>query len=159
MKNKDFYKQQLYEVTCKHDIFAVNEKTGEVTNCKKLNCSDCLFYCRYRFPNCDTCNERAIEWLEEEHAEPPILSDAEKQYLENFIRPFKDRVIEITKRELTDDYEYLSFYVKSLGDFGTDSFDLPLFKCGAAYRGMKQDARYTLNKLGLFASEEGDNEE
>lgn len=158
MKNREYYEDKIHEIAYAHDVFAVDKTTGEMIRCGKMKCGNCLFNLLKEFPTCYTCSECARAWLEQEYTKP-VLDDIEKRYLEGFIRPFKNRVVEITKRKLTDDYEYLSFYVKSLGDFETDSFDLPLFKCGAAYRGMKQDTRYTLNKLGLFASEEGDNEE
>ena len=88
-----------------------------------------------------------------------MLTGKEKRYLENVIKPFRDRVERITKMKFLDDYEFLNFYVTSLDGFGTDSFDLPVFKRNTAYLGMEQGKRYTPEKLGLFADEEEDDEE
>ena len=153
MKNKEFYKDEIFEVACKRDRFALNKTTKEIDCCLEMNCCDCLFdsshYC---------CGSLAMKWLEEEHVEP-LLTGKEKRYLENVLRPFRDRVERITKMKFLDDYEFLNFYVKSLGGFGTDSFDLPVFKLNTAYLGMEQDKWYTPEELGLFADEEENNEE
>ena len=152
MKNKEFYKDEIYEVACKHDLFAVNKKTGEVTNCENIKCHDCLFGFRPASIG-DSCYERTMEWLEQEHIEP-LLKDKEKRYIENVIRPFKNRVKGVVKNETTTGYEYLNFIVMSLDKTRTDSFGLPLFNCNTAYLGMELGKWYMPEKLGLFADEE-----
>lgn len=155
MKNREYYKDKLYQIACAHDIFAVNEKTGEVTNCKKQNCCDCLFYHHYKFSTWDTCYKRAIEWLEQEHTEP-ILDDVEKRYLENFIRPFKNRVRSVTKRMYSDDFAYLQLHINSLysNKQQGELINLPLFVWDKLYRNMTLRKKFTVKDLKLFEEEE-----
>lgn len=153
MKNKEFYKDEIYEVACKRDVFAVNKKTGEVMRCACAKCYDCVFDNHRKFRTCTDCNERAMAWLEQEHIEP-LLKDKEKRYIENVIRPFKNRVKGVVKNKTTTGYEYLNFIVVSLDKTRTDSFGLPLFNCNTAYLGMELGKWYMPEKLGLFADEE-----
>ena len=152
MKNKEFYKDEIYEVACKRDCFAVNKKTGDVMRCKYTICHDCLFNYLKGFSNCNNCDERAIEWLEQEHIEP-ILNDVEKRYLEAVIRPFKDRVKKLKKSEIFKDYAELYINVASMIDPATDDFCLPVFGKNDAYLGMEYDKEYTIVELGLFEDE------
>lgn len=145
MKNKEFYKQQIYEVACKRDRFALNKTTKEIECCLKMNCCDCLFdsshYC---------CGSRAMKWLEEEHVEP-VLDDVEKRYLENVIRPFKDRVKFIRKDYTTGENAFIrvDVYLYSNIEY-TDTFSLPYFDVTKMYTGMEKNKCYTLEELGLF---------
>lgn len=90
--------------------------------------------------------------------EKPILDDVEKRYLENVLRPFKDRVIYIEKAEYEDfDYEYLIYRVSlPVKRFGYECCSLPLFDKCSMYKGMECGKRYSLKELGLF---EGDGDE
>lgn len=83
-----------------------------------------------------------------------ILDEKEKQYLQNVIKPFRDRVKSIAKQNYTNGYDYISISVSyPINDcfdcFGTDSLFLPVFKSGTMYRNMKLDKKYTLEELGL----------
>lgn len=75
-----------------------------------------------------------------------ILEDAEKRYLGGVIRPFKDKVMYITKRSVISDstIEYISIQLA-----GDEYIWLPRFKKGTMYKGMESDHRYTLEELGL----------
>lgn len=77
---------------------------------------------------------------------PQILDDDEKRYLEGVIRPFKDKVMYITKRSVISDstIEYISIQLA-----GDEYIWLPRFKKGTMYKGMEPDRRYTLEELGL----------
>lgn len=77
---------------------------------------------------------------------PQILNDDEKRYLEGVIRPFKDKVMYITKRSVISDstIEYISIQLA-----GDEYIWLPRFKKGTMYKGMGPDHRYTLEELGL----------
>ncbi len=79
-------------------------------------------------------------------AYPQILEDAEKRYLEGVIRPFKDKVLYITKRSVISDstIEYISIQLA-----GDEYIWLPRFKKGTMYKGAEPDHRYTLEELGL----------
>lgn len=154
MKNKEFYKDEIYEVACKRDVFAVNKKTGEVMRCACAKCYDCVFDNHRKFPTCTDCNERAMAWLEQEHIEP-ILNDAEKRYLENVIRPFKNRVKFIRKNVTTNKCAYICIDLYLYDDSGDlDFFSLPYFDDEKMYTGMEKEKCYTLEELGLFTDEE-----
>lgn len=75
--------------------------------------------------------------------EKEILDDEEKRYLKAVIRPFKDKIIYISK-EIDFGREYYIYI--GLDD---DSIYLPNFKKGTMYNGMEEDEKYTLKELGL----------
>lgn len=77
-----------------------------------------------------------------------VLDKAEKEYLENLLRPFRNKVKTIIKCAYAIDTEYLSIEMKN----GFDNFELPNFKLKSMYKGMKQEKCYTLKELGLFES-------
>lgn len=73
-----------------------------------------------------------------------ILDKEEKEYLEAVIRPFRDRMIYISKEEYADE-EYVSIVYG-----GGWTVDLPNFSRGTMYKGMELNKEYTLDELGLF---------
>ena len=79
----------------------------------------------------------------------PVLNDAEKEYLGNIIKPFRDRVIWIGK-SIYIPGEYIEIYLRHYDD-GCSSYSiiLPYFKKGTMYNGMELDKEYTLEELGL----------
>lgn len=84
-----------------------------------------------------------------------ILDKVEKEYLENFLRPFKEDVKEITKikKAFSFQNEMLHIGLKNIGSY---DIILPEFKKGTMYKGMELYEAYTLQELGLF--KEGKNE-
>lgn len=74
--------------------------------------------------------------------ERKILDEAEKRYLKAVIRPFKDRVKFIFKKEDIGEY----FIEISLNN---DTMIFPNFKKGTMYNGMGENKKYTLKELGL----------
>lgn len=78
--------------------------------------------------------------------EKSILDKVEKRYLENLLRPFKDRVMYVKKINYLNKKEYLSIYLNEQNEV----VYLPSFKEGTMYKGMKPLTRYTLKELGLF---------
>lgn len=81
-------------------------------------------------------------------AKVEILDEAEKRYLRGVIRPFRDRVEAIEKKQgVRDDGEYKSFISISI-DYDTDIM-LPYFDTDTMYNGMKANQKYTLEELGL----------
>lgn len=74
---------------------------------------------------------------------PEILDEAEKRYLRNVIRPFRDKVTYIRK------------FVYSTGDAKIDIvvenwyICLPTFPKNQMYKNMEDDKKYTLEELGL----------
>ena len=75
--------------------------------------------------------------------EEPILDYKEKEYLGNLIRPFRNRVICIVKKDDFSD-EYITILVKY-----DDTIFLPSFKKDTMYKNMKVDKEYILEELGL----------
>lgn len=155
MKNKEFYKDEIYEAACKRDTFAVNKKTGGVMRCEYTMCYDCVFNNRSEFLACANCDERAIEWLEQEHIEP-VLNDVEKRYLEAVLMPFKNRVLYVAKViSNTSDKSFLEIRITSLfGENRREGIFLPFFHPKKMYLGMEENRRYTIEELGLFTDEE-----
>ena len=83
---------------------------------------------------------------------PPILDDAEKRYLAGVIRPFRNKIKQITKyggHYHNYYYEYIAvmYYVDQA--LTTYSFGLPVFPEGTMYKGMEVNRYYTLEELGL----------
>lgn len=155
MKNKEFYKDKIFDAACKYRNLAVDKETGELRGCLDLLCENCLFS---DISEGNTCTDAWKLWLEEEHVEP-LLTAKEKRYLENVIRPFKDRVKSIQKNDTTKKYTciHVDAYLYDDNEF-TDSFSLPYFDGAKMYTGMEVRKSYTLEELGLFADEERDNE-
>ena len=94
--------------------------------------------------------ERPIKWKNVyEHKE--ILDEQEKDYLGKVIEPFKKRVIRIEKiKTLYGNSEFINIVLyNSISYNKEESIQLPYFKKGTMYKGMKRDKKYTLKELGL----------
>ena len=149
MKNREYYEDKIHEIAYAHDVFAVDKTTGEMIRCGKMKCGNCLFNLLKEFPTCYTCSERARAWLEQEYTKP-VLDDIEKRYLEGFIRPFKNRVKDITKHAYLDNCAFLRLRIKSSHKRESELIDLPLFVQDKMYQHMTIGRPYTLKDLGLF---------
>lgn len=78
------------------------------------------------------------------------LTDKEKQYLENLLRPFRRRDIFITKeRTITFNLEFITIWLDWRSN-NRDKIYLPYFKAGEMYNGLKIGKSYTTEELGLF---------
>ena len=78
-----------------------------------------------------------------------VLDEAEKRYLTNIIKPFKDQVIAIAKRSSAHYGEYIDIMIAE-GDLGDNgNIYLPYFKPGKMYKGMTVNRGYTLKQLEL----------
>lgn len=76
-----------------------------------------------------------------------ILDETEKKYLKGVIRPFRNQVSYIIKKEYYG-YEYISIEYKEI----TNSINyiyLPNFKSNTMYKGMEIDREYSLKELGI----------
>lgn len=88
-----------------------------------------------------------IEKLQKENEEvKDILDEKEKEYLSNIIKPFKNKVISITKFEFNRDRlkEFIAISIEN--DY---AINLPNFKKNTMYQNMELDKMYTLEELGL----------
>lgn len=72
-----------------------------------------------------------------------ILDETEKRYLKAVIRPFKNKVVNISKRLYFNGKCYIEI------ELDTDNIRFPFFEPGAMYNGMKENKKYTLKELGL----------
>ena len=84
----------------------------------------------------------------------PILDKKEKEYLSAVIKPFRNKVIGITKYDYSTNGEYIHIKLKrtiSPVDYCIpfESIVLPIFKRGIMYKGMQTRKEYTLLELGL----------
>ena len=101
--------------------------------------------CAHTF--CGDCKELFFKWLLSEYKEP-VLDEVEKAYLSAVIKPYKNRVISITK--VKDAYETKRFIrIVIKGNDGREEICLPWFKGNTMYNGMKVDKQCTLQELGL----------
>lgn len=75
--------------------------------------------------------------------EQEILDDKEKEYLSNVIKPFRNKVIKISKQSAIDGDFYIDIEMEE------EDFNLPYFRDKRMYRGMEVDKEYTLEELGL----------
>lgn len=82
----------------------------------------------------------------------PILNDSEKDYLENILRPFKDRIVYVEKIKAGDlNYEYIGFKIIYEDHRYPDNWCyLPYFRKGTMYKNMEPDKHYSLDELELF---------
>ena len=91
-------------------------------------------------------------WLDKEHKEESILSNAEKKYLSAVIKPFRDKVNFICKVNYYNNPEVdvykAQHIVIGLND-NSPEVVLPLFKAGTMYKGMVAGHVYMLEDLGL----------
>lgn len=129
-----------------------------INKCLSRSCSDCIFElvnCRGSenkkswFNNKDFYSDKFLN-QEIEIEVPDILTKEEKEYLSNIIKPFRNRVISISKYFYVLDNVYsIEIYIKSvMGIFSTENIKLPLFK-NEMYKGMAKNKPYTLEELDL----------
>lgn len=72
-----------------------------------------------------------------------VLDTKEKEYLSAVIKPFRNKVNKITKRQYRDiEWIYVSFA-------NNDWFSLPAFNKNKMYKGMNGNRGYSLEELGL----------
>ncbi len=82
-----------------------------------------------------------------------ILDTEEKAYLEAVLRPFKDRVKYVYKKNETYVIRESIRFVCDNTDFAESDeciYDLPYFEAGTMYKGMEENKMYKLKDLGLF---------
>ena len=160
MKNKEFYKDKIFDAACKYRSLAVDKKTGEPCRCTST--AKCSFTCTncalIEFRGC-SCLDAWKLWLEKDHVEP-VLTGKEKRYLENVIKPFRDRVKFILKNDIGAGDTFIRICIYKYDDIEyQESLSLPYFDGTEMYTGMEKNKWYTLEELGLFANEEKTNEE
>ena len=73
----------------------------------------------------------------------PILDEKEKEYLSAVIKPFRDKVISISKKSANYG-EFIDILIDE-----AENIYLPYFKPGKMYQGIGVNREYTLEELGL----------
>ena len=74
-----------------------------------------------------------------------ILDKKEKKYLSNIIKPFKNKIKNILKRNIRETQEYIAIIFYD----GIDNFSLPCFDENTMYKNMELNTYYTLKDLYL----------
>lgn len=77
-----------------------------------------------------------------------LLTDEERKYLKKIIKPFRDNVKSIWKRPYRDG-EFIGIVYTDTVDGRVDSIDLPCFRFGKFFSGLKENKKYTIEELGL----------
>jgi len=77
-----------------------------------------------------------------------ILDEAEKKYLSNVIKPFRNNVKFIRKSKWVHNDCYIEIIV-NIGSDSTWQCSLPLFNEKSMYTGMEADKCYSLEELGI----------
>lgn len=82
--------------------------------------------------------------------ERPILDEAEREYLDAVVKPFRNKVISITKldSEEMNGYEYICIEHREVCN-ERYFINLPCFKKGTIYKGMETDKAYSMEDMGL----------
>jgi hypothetical protein len=136
----------------------INKRKGIVTVISKTEDID-KFNGQFKqtyYVSYDNCTGNWHTMVEIEKVEE-ILDEKEKEYLSNIIKPFKDRVKFIIKRDAftISNCEFIIIEVLlpddiSRNDKGfTNNILLPMFKKNTMYKGMQAFKKYTLKELNL----------
>ena len=98
-----------------------------------------------------SCDHKLTQLLNGKHEiiklPKSILTEEEKEYLSNVIKPFRNRIKHIVKY-LYEYGEYISIVYK-VSDVGMSSVIFPSYDEGTTYKGMELGMEYTLEELGL----------
>lgn len=89
--------------------------------------------------------ERPVQYKTIYEAPKQILDKEEKEWLEKFLRPFKNWDIRFLKTQSLNDGEFLLIQIGIVS-----TIKLPPFEKNTMYKGMELDREYTLKELGLF---------
>lgn len=121
-------------------------------NCSLITCDICPF----KSVNCDLNDKNS--WVnnkdlytskflnqEIELDFKDILTNEEKEYLKNVIKPFKDSISCIYKSKKIPDKEFIRIILEN------DLMDFPTFTEDTMYKGMITYKRYTLKDLDLVS--------
>ena len=100
------------------------------------------FGCQIEAKRGEYATDVLLEWMDQPYKEP-ILDEAERKYLSAVIKPFREKVIYICKKEICSK-EFILIALKA--DCSTA---LPSFQAGSMYKGMENYKEYTLKELGL----------
>lgn len=115
---------------------------------KQVGCESCYSFCWIY--NKDLYSDTFLN--QEIEIEKGILTEKEKEYLSNVIKPFRDRIVSIEKRSDRMDIElkFIMVEINSISAYVPREYiELPYFKAGTMYQNMEEQQKYTLEDLGL----------
>ena len=143
MTNGEYYKKEIAKFWIGY--FGVDKETKKIKCCHNTKCGNCLFS-GYE----DGCGNERNKWYFSQHKEEPILNETEKAYLEDVIRPFKNRAKKIVLSSFSSSLNYISIIIEEEKDY----ISFPNFETGTMYKDMELEKEYTLEELGLFEEDE-----
>lgn len=128
----------------------VNKTANEIVHMEDFsNLSFNLCDFREDLTNINGCEYDIVKIYSAEYkmvfSKEEILDKAEKKYLANVIRPFKNRVEYIYKQQscANKNQEFIGIILEK------DELKLPYFTAGTMYKGMEIDRNYKLEELNL----------
>lgn len=72
MKNKEKFRDEIFEIACTGDSVAMNKRTGKLVPCGHTSCNDCAF----NYDDEEDCKGACYRWVNEEYKNPATV----KQY-------------------------------------------------------------------------------
>ena len=82
MTNREKYAEQILDIVCSGDGFAVRKDDKRLIACAKIRCSDCYFN------STGECEEATFKWAESEYIEKPVISKRDKAFLD-YLKGYK----------------------------------------------------------------------
>lgn len=130
------------------------DKCGKTQNC----CTNCILnivhcsslYDTFWMNHKDMFSDKFLN-QEIEIEVPDLLTPKEKEYLENVLIPYKDRIIYIKKQTIGRNWAEIIIKVESIiTEKFYDLISLPVFEKDKYYKNLVINQPYTKEELGLF---------
>ena len=140
LTEKEFqnWKNEKCEADCEHCIF------------ENVGCAEWKNNCWVRNKNLYS-NKFLDQEIEIEIADEPLLTPKEKEYLENVLIPYKDRIIYIKKQTIGRNWAEIIIKVESIiAEKFYDLISLPVFEKDKYYKNLVNNKPYTKEELELF---------
>lgn len=130
---------EQYKIALEEIFYEGCNNQAEIFNKIKTNCDSNI-----RSQHGQTYIDDILDWMAQPYRES-ILDEAERKYLSDVIRPFRNKIDTISKFTTWDgssQYIYISMKDNHIAT-------LPVFPKGTMYKGMEGGKHYSLKKLGL----------
>lgn len=76
MTNREKYAEEILDIVCRGEGFAMRKDDKRLTACNEISCIDCCFN------NDEGCDEATYKWAESEYIEPAKISKRDKAFLD-----------------------------------------------------------------------------
>lgn len=83
MTNREKHAKEILDIACSGDKLAMRKADKRLTGCNKLECNGCCFSGTGR------CSEVIQKWAESEYIESPVISKADRAFLEHLEEEYK----------------------------------------------------------------------